>query len=255
MVNLSVCIEMYWPNLAYEERVRRVAALGFRAYEFWGWKNKDLEALRAVQAESGLQLAALALEPGFAVVHPTNEADLVQGVADTAKVAQSLDCRTIIVTTGDAIAGETYELTRRRVVRKLRKMADVAVDQGVQLALEPLNPIVDHKGYWLTTMAQAGDIVEEVASSGLTILYDLYHQQITEGNLIANLQRYAHQIGHIHTAGVPGRHELVGGENDYGVLFDAIDAIGYAGFVGLEFRPTIGDEAALRQSLTLAQRV
>jgi hydroxypyruvate isomerase len=252
MVNLSVCIEMYWPDLPFDERIRRTAQLGFEAYEFWGWKSKDLASIRASQEESGIKLAAVALEPGFAVVNTDNEKEIVQGVADTADAIRPLGCSMIIVTTGNVIAGESYEITRRRVVRKLRKMAAIAADNGVRLCLEPLNPHVDHKGYWLTTMAQAADIIEEVDSPALTILYDLYHQQISEGNLIANLHRYHHLIGHIHTAGVPGRHELVGGENDYGVLFRAIDAVGYKGYVGLEFRPTIGEEAALRQSLALA---
>lgn len=253
MVNLSVCIEMYWPGEPFDERIRRTAKLGFEAYEFWGWKNKDLAAMRAAQEESGIKLAAVALEPGFAVVNPDNEKEIVQGVADTADAIRPFGCSGIIVTTGNVIAGETYEITRRRVVRKLRKMAAVAADKGATIFLEPLNPHVDHKGYWLTTMAQAADIVEEVDSPALTILYDLYHQQISEGNLIANLRRYRHLIGHIHTAGVPGRHELVGSENDYGALFRAIDAVGYGGYVGLEFRPTIGEEAALTQSLDLAR--
>jgi hydroxypyruvate isomerase len=253
MVKLSVCIEMFWPELPFEERVRRSAALGYEAYEFWGWKNKNLQAMRAAQEETGIRLAALALEPGFAVVNPDNEAEIMQGIAQTAETARQLGCNSIIVTTGNVIAGETYELTRRRVVRRLKKMAQVAADSGARICLEPLNPFVDHKGYWLTTMAEAADLVEEVDSPALAILYDIYHQQISEGNLIANLRRHAHQIGHIHTAGVPGRHELVGGEIDYGVLFRAIDDVGYSGFVGLEFRPTIGEEAALRQVLGLRE--
>lgn len=252
MVNLSVCVEMFWPQLPVPERIRRVAALGFPAYEFWDWSNKDLDEVEAAQRESGLALAGLVSEPGFSLVRRGNEAQMVEGVRASAAVAHRLGCPGMIVTTGDILADESWEATRRRVVAKLRKMAAVAADEGLRLFLEPLNPLVDHRGYWLTTLAQAADIVSEVDSPALTILYDLYHQQITEGNLIANLRTYAPLIGHIHTAGVPGRHELVGGENDYGVLFSAIDEIGYQGYVGLEFRPTIGEEAALRQALALA---
>lgn len=252
MVNLSVCIEMFWPDLPAEEKIRRVAALGFRAYEFWNWSNKDLDAIAAAQAETGLALAGLVSEPGFGLVGRDNEAQVVQGVRSSAAVAHRLGCQGMIVTTGDVLADESWEITRRRVVRKLKKMAQVAQDEGLKLFLEPLNPLVDHRGYWLTTMAQAADIVADVDLPSLTILYDLYHQQITEGNLIANLRAYAPIIGHIHTAGVPGRHELVGGENDYAALFSAIDAVGYTGYVGLEFRPTLGEEVALGQALALA---
>ncbi|RME57454.1 MAG: hydroxypyruvate isomerase [Caldilineae bacterium] len=251
MPKLSVCIEMFWMELPYPERVRRVAALGFEAYEFWGWRSKDLDAIRAAQEEMGLHLAGILAEPAMSLTTPGNHAELVQGMRDSVQAARSLDCSSLIVTTGNVVPGESYEITRRRVVRKLKAMAQVAADAGMIICLEPLNPFVDHPGYWLTTMAQAGDIVEEVDSPGLTILYDMYHQQITEGNLLDNLHRHLPRIGHIHTAGVPGRHELVGSENDWGVLFRAIDEAGYQGYVGLEFRPTIGEEAALRQCLEL----
>lgn len=251
MPKLSVCIEMFWTDLPFDERIRRTAAAGYSAYEFWGWRAKDLDAMRAATAETGLAVAGFAIDPGFALTTPGNEDVMTQAAIDVAAVAHSLNCKSLIVTTGNEIAGESYEITRRRVVRKLKAMSAVAADEGLRICLEPLNPFVDHKHYWLTTMAQAGDIVEEVDSTGLGILYDLYHQQLTEGKLIDNLHRHLHQIGHIHTAGVPGRHELLGGENDYAALFRAIDASGYDGYVGLEFRPTIGEEAALAQTLGL----
>ena len=133
----------------------------------------------------------------------------------------------------------------------MKKMAQAAEDHRVVLVLEPLNPIVDHPAYWLTKMSEAVDIIQEVASPSLKILDDLYHQQLTEGNLIANLTLYAPWIGHFHVAGVPGRHELVGGELDYRNIFAAISKSGYAGYVGLEFSPAGDDEAALKQALTL----
>lgn len=254
MVNLSVCIEKFWrrADLPFDERIRRTASLGFDAYEFWGWRNKDLDALERAHEESGMTLAALALEPQFSLVEPGLEAELIEGAAQTAQVAERFGCSGLILTTGDIVADESFSITRRRVVRRLRKMAEIVGEAGKTIFLEPLNPLIDHRGYWLTTMAQANDIVEEVESPALTILYDLYHQQITEGNLIANLVRYLDRIGHIHTAGVPGRHELLGGENDYTALFAAIESSGYAGFVGLEFDPTLEDEEGLKQAQRLA---
>ncbi|NLE45142.1 MAG: TIM barrel protein [Chloroflexi bacterium] len=251
MATLSVCIEMFWRDLPFDERIRRVKALGYSAFEFWGWKGKDLDVIRAAQDETGLDVAAICIEPNYSLVDRSDPAPLVDGVKESAAVAQSLGCSRMIVTTGNALADETYEITRRRVVRNLKRMAPVAEDCGVTLVLEPLNPIVDHKGYWLTTLPKAVDIVEEVDSPGLRILDDLYHQQLSEGNLIANLRQYISRIGHFHAAGAPGRHELVGGELDYRTIFTAIDATGYNGFVGLEFSPTIGSEEALKQALEL----
>jgi hydroxypyruvate isomerase len=252
MVNLSVCIEMFWRNLPPEERIRRVEAGGYQALEFWGWKDKNLAKIRAAQQETGLEVAAFCTEPNFCLVDRTDDRVVVDGVVESAGVARLLDCKTLIVTTGNVLADETFEITRRRVVRKLKKMAQAAEDQGVVLVLEPLNPLVDHPGYWLTKLSQAVDIIQEVDSPSLKILDDLYHQQVSEGNLTANLTLYAPWIGHYHVAGVPGRHELVGGELDYRHIFTAINKTGYTGYVGLEFSPVGSDEAALEQALALS---
>ena len=253
MVTLSVCIEMFWPDLDPAERVRRVGATNIGAYEFWTWSNKDLDALETAQAESGLTCAGLMCEPGFSLVARPAESEIVAGVKHSVVAAARLGAPGLIVTTGNALSDESWEATMRRARRRLKVMAAVCADAGLKLYLEPLNARVDHEGYWLTTMAQAADLVAEVDSPALGILYDVYHQQITEGNLIANLRTYLPLIGHIHTAGVPGRHELVGGEIDYGALFAAIDQSGYAGYVGLEFRPALTDEEALAQAYALTQ--
>jgi len=251
MPKLSVCVEMFWRDLPYEERIARVAALDFPAFEFWGWKNKDIPKIRATMDAHHIPIAALCLEPGYSLIKRNAEDDLVQAMVDTANVAHQLDCHTIIATVGNTYDDESYEITRRRVVSNVCAVGKVAADHGLTLVLEPLNTLVDHHGYWLTTMAQAADIVTEVDSPAVKILMDAYHQQIMEGNIISNLNTYRDLIGHIHTAGVPGRHELVGGEQDYRALFDAIDQAGYEGYVGLEYRPLLDTEESLRQAQSL----
>jgi len=253
MPKLSVCIEMYWHDLPYEERIERVAALGFPAFEFWGWKNKDIPSVEATMKENSIPIAALCLEPGNSLIKRHFEAELVKGMEETASVAAKLACKTIIATVGNTYDDETYETSRRRVIRNLSAVAQVAEDQGLTIVIEPLNTLVDHHGYWLTRMTQAVDIVQEVQSPAVKILMDFYHQQIMEGNIISNITEYVDEIGHFHTAGVPGRHELVGGEQDYGAIFRAIDATGYDGYVGLEYRPTIDTETSLKQALQLVE--
>jgi len=251
MPKLSVCIEMFWRDSPYEERVARVAALGFDAYEFWGWKNKDISKTKAMMDECGLAIAALCLEPGSSLIRRGFRAELVKGMQETAAVAEELGCATIIATVGNTYDDETYEITRRRVVRNLAAVGKVAEDHGLTLVIEPLNTLVDHHGYWLTRMTQAVDMVQEIDSPSVKILMDLYHQQIMEGNIIDNLTTCIDSIGHFHAAGVPGRHELVGGEQDYRAIFKAIDATGYRGYVGLEYRPLLNTEESLRQALSL----
>lgn len=253
MPNLSVCIEMYWRDLPYEERIARVAGLGFRACEFWGWRNKDVARIKTAMDEHHLRIVALCLEPPSSLIRRNVAAELVKGMKETAAVAKELRCETIIATVGNLYDDETYEITRRRVVRNLAAVGRVAGDNGLTLVVEPLNTLVNHHGYWLTRMPQAVDIVQEVDCAAVKILMDLYHQQIMEGNIIDNLTAYINHIGHFHAAGVPGRGELVGGELDYRAIFKAIDATGYDGYVGLEYRPTMDTKESLRQALGLAE--
>jgi len=252
MVKLSVCIEMFWKGLPEEEKIKKVKNLGFSAFEFWGWKNKDIEKIKRSKEETGLVLSTFCFEPNFILTsEEISIKDLIEGAKETSKIAKYLNCQRLIITTGNIVYGESYEITRRRVVKRLKEIVKIAEDENVILMLEPLNPIVNHKGYWLAKTIEAVDIIEEINSKNLKILYDIYHQQVTEGNIISTIQKYISYIGHFHTAGVPGRHELIGGELDYRSIFEAIEKTGYNEYIGLEFSPTKGDDEALKEALNL----
>jgi hydroxypyruvate isomerase len=251
MLEFSVCIEMFWHDQSLAERVRRVKALGYKAFEFWGWKGKDLDSLRAAQKETGLACAIMCMEPNWGLTEPGDDKAIIDGFMESTRVAKSFGCTHLICVPGFVLADETWESTRRRVLRRVKALGSVAGEAGITLVLEPLNPIVDHKGAWLTKMSEAADLVLEVGSPNVKILCDLYHQQMTEGNLIANFRRYAGLVGHVHSAGVPGRHELVGGELDYKTIFGAIKRTSYSGYVGLEFAPEKAGDAGLKEALAL----
>jgi len=251
MIRFSVCIEMFWKDMPIEERIKEVKKAGFPAFEFWGWKNKNLDNILKVKEETGIETSAFCIEPNFCLTDDGNEKELVSGVLESTKKAHILKSKNLIVTTGNIVAGETFEMTRRKVVRKLKEISKVAADNNITLVIEPLNPVINHKGYWLTKTTEVVDIIMDVNSPNLKILYDIYHQQVTEGNILHNIEKYFPLIGHFHSAGVPGRNELLGGELDYKNIFAAIDRAGYKGFIGLELAPKISEDTALKQALSL----
>ena len=108
---------------------------------------------------------------------------------------------------------------------------------GITLVVEPLNIRVDHKGYYLYSSDEAAEVIKEVDSSNVKMLFDIYHQQITEGDLIRRIREYIPYIGHFHSAGNPGRNELYDSEIDYKKVFQAIKETGYDGHIGLEYFP------------------
>ncbi|MBN1673658.1 MAG: TIM barrel protein [Kiritimatiellae bacterium] len=253
MPRLSVCVETFWgKDLKPHEKMAKCADLGYQTVEFWGWSNKDIAAIKQTIEAKGLRIAVFGGIGGGPLVAPGATASLLQGLRETAEVAAQLGVDRLLITTGNERKAERFEVTRRTVVRNLKAMCPVLEEKGLTLVVEPLNPIVNHLGYWLTTMPDAADICYDVDHPNVKILMDIYHQQITEGNIIDTIRQYAPLIGHFHCAGVPGRHELVGGELDYGAIFKVIDEVGYDGYVGLEFHPAGDTEAALRQALELA---
>ncbi len=241
-LNLSVCIEMIFRDLPMEERLRSVAAAGYKGFEFWGWDNKDLDAIVKLAAELDLTLAGFSCNSQGALVNPANTAAWVAGTKVSIDRAASVGVKTLIVTTGQEIPELSRWAQHDSIVKGLTQVAPYAEDKGVTLVLEPLNTLVDHKGYYLATSAEGLDIVRAVDSPAVKLLYDVYHQQITEGYLLPTIEANLDLIGHFHIADVPGRHEPGTGEINYANIFKFLADSPYTAWVGLEFSPT-GDPA------------
>ncbi len=140
------------------------------------------------------------------------------------------------------------------MVIRLKTLLAVAGEANLTIVREPLNSLVDHPGCWLTRIADAVAILDDVGFERLKLLYDIYHQQITEGNVRQTILENGSWIGHFHAAGVPGRGPLVGGELDYRSIFSRIERGGYKGFVGLEYLPQGREESSLAEALAGAPK-
>lgn len=246
MVQLSVCIEMVYDG-PYPERIRRAGATGVEAVEFWDWREKDLPALEAAAADAGVDIVGCTA--GGVLTDPETAEEAVETVRESIDAAAAIGCPTLILTTGPDQDGYSWREQRENVVEILSAVAPAAEEADVTLALEPLNTAVDHPGYFLTTAADGFAIVDDVNSSHVTLLYDVYHQQVTEGNIIATLTDRIDDVGHIHVADVPGRREPGTGEINYDNVLSAIDDAGYDGYVGCEFRPSGHPDDAVQAAL------
>jgi hydroxypyruvate isomerase len=138
---------------------------------------------------------------------------------------------------------------RASVVEGLGRTVERAEAFGVDLWLEPLNDAIDHPNYMLTGSDAAAAICREVGSPRLKLLFDCYHMQITEGDLVGHIRRNLDVIGHVHSAGHPGRHELWLGEINYPFLVGQVEEMGYEGVFALEYVPTLEHSESLRRAL------
>ncbi|MHB8997765.1 MAG: hydroxypyruvate isomerase family protein [Armatimonadota bacterium] len=244
-LNFSVCIEMLFNNLDILERPAAVAANGMPAIEFWGWGNKPLDELKAAADAAGVKIAGFCCDGGVPLVDAKTTNQWVETAKKSVDEAKRLGVETLIVTTGQEIEGVCRCEQHNAVVAGLKGLAPYAEANGITLVLEPLNVLVNHKGYYLATSDEGFQIIDEVGSPAVKLLFDIYHQQITEGNLIDRITANISKIGHFHVADVPGRHEPGTGEINYCNVFNKIAELGYDKYVGLEFTTTTTPEEAM----------
>nr|WP_306813019.1 TIM barrel protein [Paenibacillus soyae] len=232
------------------EAIRAIHEAGAEAFEFWNWTNKDLDGIRRAKEELGMTLTTLVTKFNN-LVDPACRNEYLEGIQETIEVAKQLGCSRILTTTGnelDAPREEQY----RSVVDGLKAAAPLAEEAGMTLLLEPLNIKVDHAGYFLSRTDEAFSVIRDVGHPSVKLLFDIYHQYITEGEVIEAIREHIGSIGHFHAAGHPGRHELHIGEIDYARIFDVIEETGYEGYVGLEYFPAEDPAAGIRSVLGTA---
>jgi hydroxypyruvate isomerase len=251
MARFSVCVEMIYKPLPFAERLAAVKRSGYSAYEFWGWQNKDMPEIVEQTHELGLEVAAFGAAGGT-LVDPANHQRYWDAFAQAGEWARQLRCPSLIVTTGNALPGVPRAQQLDDLARGLAGVARAAEQAGVVAVLEPLNTKVNHPGYFLDHSADAFALVDRIGSPHLRVLFDIYHMQVMEGDIIQTIQDHLPSIGHFHVADVPGRHEPGTGELNYSNVFRRLDAAGYRGYVGLEFHPSADHAQALEVVKALA---
>jgi len=249
-MKFSVCTDAVLRGTPTAEAVKKVRESGFDAVEFWAWWEKDLPAVVAEAKRCRVEITTFCAK--FAsLVDPTQRAKFLAGLKESLEAAKFCGTRVLIATTSND-TGAPREEQHASIVAGLREAAPLCEAAGVALALEPLNTRYDHKGYYLVRSDEAFGIVREVASPNIKVLYDIYHQQISEGDIINTLAANVADIAHVHVAGHPGRHELDNGEINAPQIFKALDRAGYAGRIGLEYFPLRDPLEGLREVAALA---
>jgi hydroxypyruvate isomerase len=259
MPRFAANLTMLFNEVPFLERFEHAAKAGFKAVEYlfpYAFDKKDLvEALRVnglTQILHNLPAGDWdAGERGIAC-HPDRVEEFKAGVDRAIDYAKALNCPQVNCLAGKVPAGVSREAAHATFVSNLRFAAEKLKAAGIRLLIEPINPF-DIPGFLLNRTDQAKAIIDEVGSDNLFIQYDIYHAQRTEGELAATAKKYLANIGHIQLADNPGRNEPGTGEINYLFLFKHLDAIGYTGWIGCEYKPAGNTAAGLGWMKTLTQ--
>lgn len=244
-MKFSVCTDAVFAGVDTVSAMRACKTLGFDAIEFWSWENKDMEAIRQAREELGMTVVTFCTQ--YSILNDAREHDrYLEGLARSIEWAKRLDTKLLISQVGQSNDLSDAE-QKQHVIDGLKRCVPLLEEAGITLAIEPLNTRVDHPGYFMASSDLAADIINQVGSPHVQILYDFYHQQVTEGDIFRRSEALIDRIGHVHIAGNPGRMEPDRGEIDLGHLLAHLDRIAYDGYVGLEYQPQDPVEIGLMQ--------
>jgi hydroxypyruvate isomerase len=251
MARFAANLSMMFTEVPFMARFQAARAAGFRAVEYLFPYAEDKDAIAAELKAQGLTQALFNMPPGDweagergLASLPGREAEFRAGVATALAYAEALGCTQLHAMAGLCQPGLSREQQQATYVDNIRYAADQAAQKGVLVLLEPINSR-DMPGYFLSTQVQAEALLAEIDRPNVKIQLDLYHCQIMEGDLTRTIDRLWGKFSHIQIASVPDRHEPDQGEVNYPWLFDYLDAKGYDGFLGCEYRPRGNTEAGL----------
>ena len=251
MPRFAANLTMMYTEVPFLDRFAAAAKDGFSAVEYLFPYDHAPADIAARLKDNGLTQALFNLPPGDwaagergMACHPGRELEFTTALELAIPYIEATGCQRVHAMAGLIPAGSDATAQQATYVANLRHAAARLAPLGVSLLIEPINSR-DMPGYFLSLQRQAHDVLAEVGAPNLKVQMDLYHCQIMEGDLSKRLQKHFAGVGHIQIAGVPDRHEPDSGEVNYPHLFDLLDALGYDGFVGCEYRPKAGTSEGL----------
>ncbi|MFB3827995.1 MAG: TIM barrel protein [Bryobacteraceae bacterium] len=241
-----------------EEKLEAAARSGVQSVElvaeYAEWSDADFERYRKLCRGFRLVTDSIAACPNWArrpvsMLDPAEREGFLADLRNAIQVARKLEVPQIILMSGNTIAGRTREEQRASLLEGLKRAADLAAAASLDVILEPLNSLVNHKGYFLDSCVEGLRLVKEADNPHLKLLFDIYHEQVQAGNVIRTLTEAAPHVAVFHVADNPGRHEPGTGELNWPNIYKAIRKTGFAGYVCMEFLPQGEQVAALTKAL------
>jgi hydroxypyruvate isomerase len=233
-----------------EEKFEAAARAGIQSVEFIGeyasWDAAGVARVRKTARSFGLGMDALLASPGWnkrpvSMVDPAHRDAFLADVRNAIGFAQRLEIPQIILMSGNTVPGRTHEEQYASLLEGAKRAGSLAAPAGLTMLVEPLNSLIDHKGCFLTTCTEGLKLIREVDNPRVKLLFDIYHEQVQEGNLIRTLTEAAPHVAVFHVADNPGRHDPGTGEINYPNVYRAIQKTGYSGYLAMEFLP-LGDQ-------------
>jgi hydroxypyruvate isomerase len=259
MMRQSFCIECFVEDrkpASYLKVIAFAAKAGYEAFELWGYQGMPFDEVCKMAADHGIAIASMcgSTPLGEGLNKRANHASMHDQIRKSIAVAKERGVANLIVFSGNRY-GLSDEECLPIMVEGLNAVKGDAEQAGICLNIELLNSRVNHPGYQADRSAWGFEVARRVGSPFVKTLFDIYHMQIMEGDLIRTITSGIDHIGHFHTAGNPGRHEMDDTQEiHYPAVFRAIQKTGYKGYIAHEFFPTGDKLPALKAAFDMTRK-
>ena len=244
-------MESWWTNLTFMDRFRAAANAGFSAVEFWDYQDqkRDVNQIAKLCIDLNLSIIQFTAWQGPSLALTDNHKKFKEAIIRAVDTAITLGAPMFTVVGHQTTDKYSQKKSVKNYMDALASVRGILEESGKTMIIEPFNP-VDHEGHFLNGSKDAVSICRTINSPNIKINWDLYHMQLTEGNLIDELKSGFDQVGYIQIADVPGRNQPGTGELNYNFIFKEIKKLKYDGPIGLECWPKGKDpEEAIRDLL------
>jgi hydroxypyruvate isomerase len=251
---LSVMLWTVFTKLPFEQRLEKVASAGYSNVELVGefkhWSDQDYNNALQTKRRLAIQFDATA-GVERSLTNPAERDAFLSEVKNMLPIMEKLECPKLIVLTGDKVPGMSHEAQHASCVEGLKRAAELMEGRNFKILLENIDPEENPK-YFLTSVTEGFQVIREVNHPQVKFLYDFFHEQISEGNLIEKMVKNISLVDLFHIADVPGRHEPGTGEINYGSIYRKMAELGYDRYIAMEFLPTRDPVESLKAAREMA---
>ena len=243
-IKTTLMLEMLKGSI--DEEFELAAHAGFQSVEsltqYAAWSDADVARVRSLCRSLHLGVDTVLAQQDWkkrpvSIVDPAHRDTFLGDIRNAIVYAKKLDIPNVSVTSGLSAAGKTYEQQWASLTEGVKRAADLVAEAKLTLLVEALNSLVDHPGCYLTSNVEGLKLIKELNLPHVRLLFDIYHEQISRGNIIRTITAAAPYVSVFHVADNPGRNDPGTGEIDYPNVYRAIRKTGYTGFIGMEYHP------------------
>ena len=245
MISQAINLEPLYPGLALDEKIRKVAAEGFKEVEFWGWEQLDLKKVRKTCEETGVRIRAFSGTKEWSLCDVAHRTEYMEWIQKSIVAAKALDCDTLILFPNHFTSNGCADFRKQysqdamiaNITATLTMLVPILEKNHMTVLLEPLANVGIDEGMAVTDTSQGVAIVQAVGNPHVQLLCDVFHMQMMHGNLLNNILLNLDIVHYIHIADAPDRHEPGTGEINLDYLAEQIQNSEFNGTICMEYFP------------------